>query len=125
LKSSKRGKKMPEDPFTDFTNFNIRLIRDKVDSDDTLTIKKVREDIYVVYYTHSTNKDEKQITILNKEQVLTYIQSIFFLIAQDRTAFRFVQLNIPYVPLLMIPAAEFKEKKLRNAIKTICDAVYF
>ena len=111
---------MPDDPFTDSNNLSIRLIRDKIENDDKITIKKVSSDIYLLYYTHSSKKDEKQITILDKEQALSYIESLFFLVCQDITAFRFLQLNIPCMPLLLLSVERLKNKKAKNTVETVC-----
>ena len=116
---------MREDPFTDSSNLSIRLIRYSMEDDDKLTIKKVNEDIYTLYYTYATSKDEKHITILNRNQVLSYIESLLFLLSQHTTSFRFLQLNIPYLPLLLLPVQDLKKKQVQDAIREVCRVVYF
>jgi hypothetical protein len=116
---------MPEDPFTDSTNLSIRLIRHKIEEDDKITIKKVKENLYILYYTHSTKKDHKQIAVLDKEQGKSYIDNLFFILSQDITAFRFIQLNIPCMPLLLVPVQQLKKKRMRTILQTISKTLYF
>ena len=109
-------------PFKDSTNITIRLLRGSgnQNSDDLIAIVDQGDDLYHLYYKDGDWKEEtSHMTALSGDELDAYLANFFFLITRDSQPFRSIQLNIPCMPLIMLPIDDFKKKGIRRSLHTL------
>ena len=119
---------MMSNPFSNSTNIQIRLTRDDCPSnDDRITIKYKDENMYQIFYRDGntlSSKDQTYCTVLSGEELDVYINSLFTLLARDRDPFRSVEFQIPCFPCLQFDTEDFRQGKLRKALKQVMPILY-
>lgn len=104
----------------------LRLLRkDKgAKKDDIIKIKSwdvdVEEKYQIEYKDGEANTDTgvtyHSSTFLTGEQVDTYMQSLFVLLTRDADPFESFQIMGPGFPCILLPIAELKKERVRQAI---------
>lgn len=108
-------------PFTDNTAIQIRLHRNSnPERDDSLAIR-YKEDNYYQIFFQDGDSDTKQTfcTVLSGEQVDTYINSLFTLLAADTDPFRHIQFLLPCFPSVLYDIEDLRKGKIRKALKEV------
>jgi hypothetical protein len=112
-------------PFKDSTNITFRLLKSGSENfddekDDMITIVHQGDDLYHVYYRDGEWKEKfSHMTALTGNELDSYLESMFFLLTRDAQPFRSIQLNIPCMPLIMLPIDDLKKKGYRRCFRTI------
>lgn len=114
-------------PFTDTTNIQIRLLRrgsdnDNPSKDDRIAIHHKGENIYHLYYKDCDTDCDNGIahmTVLEGEELDTYLLNLFTLMALDRQPFADIQFAIPGCPTFIYKIADLRRKVIRRRIMNI------
>jgi hypothetical protein len=112
-------------PFKNSTNIQFRLLRSgeakDQSKDDLIAIDCQGEDLYYVYYKDSdmTNPDVAHMTALSGDQLDTYLESLFYLLARDADPFRSLQVTIPCFPVIMLSIRSLSSRGVRETLNTI------
>lgn len=109
-------------PFKDSTNITMRLLRGNgtTESDDLLAIVDQGDNLYHLYYKDGDwNETTSHMTALNGEELDAYLANFLVLITRDSQPFRSIQLNIPCMPLILLPLSDLKKKGVRRALHTL------
>jgi hypothetical protein len=114
-------------PFRTSTNIQIRLTRSEDESeDDRIAIRYKDEDMYQLFFRDGNTKGKPQTycTVLSGEELDVYIESLFTLLARDRDPFRSVEFQIPCFPCVQYNVEDFRQGKLRTALKDLMPVLY-
>lgn len=112
-------------PFTDSSNITIRLIRkNEGDSngehDDHIAIVYDGDDSYILYYKDGNAKGGMtHTTCLSGDELDMYLQSLFYLLTQDKDPFRFIQFNIPCMPCIFLGVHDLLRKGVKRTLNEI------
>lgn len=115
-------------PFRTSTNIQIRLTRsDDESQDDRIAIRYKDEDTYQIFFKDGNTgavKPTTYCTVLSGEELDVYIESLFTLLARDRDPFRSVEFQIPCFPCVQYNVEDFRQGKLRTALKDLMPILY-
>jgi hypothetical protein len=115
-------------PFSDSTNIQIRFIRkaeetDNPEKDDKIAIHHKGENVYHLYYQDGDTQNSKgniaHMTVLEGEELDTYLLNLFTLLALDRQPFRSIQFLIPGCPTMLFLISDLRRKVIRRRIMNL------
>ena len=103
------------------SSITFQMIRDTNDKnkDDMITIKQTdQDDIISLCYKDRLSSSQHEV-YMNKKQVGEYCVSLFHILSYDTDPFKFVQVNFPAFPCVLLEPKDLQYESLRTRLQSM------
>ena len=103
------------------TTITFQMIRDTKDNtkDDTITIKQTdQDDIISLCYKDRLSSSQHEV-YMNKDCVSDYCLSLFHILSYDTDPFKYVQVNFPAFPSVLLEPKALQYESLRTRLQSM------
>ena len=103
------------------STITFQMIRDTKDNtkDDTITIKQTdQDDIISLCYKDRLSSSQHEV-YMNKVRVSDYCLSLFHILSYDTDPFKYVQVNFPAFPSVLLEPKALQYESLRTRLQSM------
>ena len=103
------------------STITFQMIRDTKDNtkDDTITIKQTdQDDIISLCYKDRLSSSQHEV-YMNKDRVSDYCLSLFHILSYDTDPFKYVQVNFPAFPSVLLEPKALQYESLRTRLQSM------